>query len=193
MEDTKDGSKEVNLKSEVDPLSRFTTGMPADENLPEVVVNPSSEKQKTGTATAFDHSPEVVPPNDAATHTYYSEHDKYPARFDDAPKLPYDGQPWPTVEPVSALSPNTVNGTPWETLPPAGDTNPSNIEAGEKGQEKRICGIRRRTFIIIVVVLVVVIIAAAVGGGVGATRANSGSDTSSAAAESGVSTRYVCT
>ncbi|KAM7189923.1 hypothetical protein V8F20_009950 [Naviculisporaceae sp. PSN 640] len=191
MEDSKRGTGELNLPaSDVDPVSKLTSGKPADENLPEVVIDPSTEKQHIGTTTsAFDHSPEVLSPNDAATHTYFTERDKYPAHFDDAPKLPYDGQQWPSSDPVSALSPNSVNAMPWETLPPAGETSPSNVEAGEKDQEKRICGMRRRNFIIIIVVVLVVIIAAAVGGGVGASRANSGShDTSSAAAESGAST-----
>lgn len=176
---------------------------PADENLPEVVTHPTTPNQHT-TATAFDTSPEVVSPGDAASYTYHSQHEKYPAQYDDAPKLTYDpndpqykGQAWPNPEAVSALSPNN-NAMPWESLPPAGEANANDTQGGGVGdQEKRIWGIPRRKFIIIAVaVVLVVIIAVAVGGGVGASRAQKAdkNDGDAAAAESGVSSiasRYV--
>ncbi|KAK4245109.1 hypothetical protein C7999DRAFT_16653 [Corynascus novoguineensis] len=117
--------------------------------------------------------------------------DKYPAYYDDTPKLPHDGSttgapspgqqyssPWGTgsENPVSALSPN--GSVPWQSLP---FDDQSTYVGTEPEREKRICGLRRRVFGIVVLVLGIIILAAAIGGGVGgamASRNRSESDSS---------------
>lgn len=170
----------------------------ADENLPEVVPH---QPQPVSSL------PEVVPDTspEVGEQPYHFHHDKYPAYYDDAPKLPHEQQPAAApgagLQPqdqqwagagsavVSAVSPD--GSVPWQSFPPAGDDQQTYV-ASEPGQEPRICGIRRRLFIIIAVVLATVVIAAAVGGGVGgALSARRGSEGASEPAESGVGGRFV--
>ncbi|GAB1315349.1 Plasma membrane fusion protein prm-1 [Madurella fahalii] len=166
-------------------------GRPADEHLPEVVPNQPPVEYPL---------PEVVadPLPEAGQPQYYVQQDKYPAYYDNAPKLPHEqpivgtgmglqahDQQWaPAGYGVSAVSPNS--SVPWQSFPPGDDQQ--TYVASEPELERRICGIRRRLFIIIAVVLAIVIIAAAVGGGVGgAMSTRGGSDSTNAPAESGSS------
>ncbi|KAM7186140.1 hypothetical protein V8F33_011979 [Rhypophila sp. PSN 637] len=155
-------------------------GKPADENLPEVATNPtwSYPGPQTTTPTTFDATPEVVSPYDAATHTHFTERDKYPVHFDDAPKLTYE----PNDHQYNGQA---MSGMPWETLPPTDEASHGDASTGVNEQDNRICGLRRRKLIIIAVVLVIIIVAASVGGVV-ATRARSGSDPSTAAVTEGI-------
>ncbi|KXX82749.1 Plasma membrane fusion protein prm-1 [Madurella mycetomatis] len=166
-------------------------GRPADEHLPEVV--PSQPPPEFSLPeVAPDPSPEAGQPQ------YYTRHEKFPAHYDHAPKLPHEqpaagmgmglqshDQQWAGAgDGVSALSPNS--SVPWQAIHPSDDQQ--TYVASEPEQERRICGIRRRLFIIVAVVLAIVVIAAAVGGGVGgAMGARSASESVNLPAESGSS------
>jgi len=169
-------------------------GLPADENLPEVVQHQPSPQ---------DHRvlPEVVPDSspEAAQQRYFMETDKYPAYYDTAPKLPHeDGflapgqqyhqpQGWTgTEQSVSAISPNS--SLPWQSMPPGGDDEQTYV-GSEAAPEKRICGIRKRLFIIIAVIVGLVVVGAAVGGGVGGSMAARSSDEAAAAETTSASSR----
>lgn len=170
-------------------------GRPADEHLPEVVSNHPPPEFSL---------PEVAPdPSPEAGHPqYYIQHDKYPAYYDHAPKLPHEqpaagmgtgmgmglqshDQQWAGAgDGVSTLSPNS--SVPWQSFPPGDDQQ--TYVASEPEQERRICGIRRRLFIIVAVILAIVVIAAAVGGGVGgAVSVRNGPESVNSSAESGSS------
>ncbi|KAL2264334.1 hypothetical protein VTK26DRAFT_6577 [Humicola hyalothermophila] len=183
-------------------------GRPADENLPEVVQNHPPYHPPTAMYQQQPY-PEVVPDSSPEAYTgnppyYAQQQEKYPAYYDNAPKLPHDpyspvskvshpavpgmqqipGSPYhapPSVsgDPVSAFSPNS--SVPWQRLDSsAGADDQRTYVNSEPEQEKRIFGLRRKIFLIIVGVLAVVIIAAAVGGGVGAAmRSRDGDDDSS--------------
>ncbi|KAL2158781.1 hypothetical protein VTH06DRAFT_3973 [Thermothelomyces fergusii] len=127
--------------------------------------------------------PEVVPDSspEAAPQRFYLEPDKYPAYYDDTPKLPTEhspssfaspgqqyGSPWtPASDPsLSALSPDS--SVPWKSL----HEDQATYVGSEPVQERRICGLRRRTFGILIVVLGVIVLAAAIGGGVGGAMAS---------------------
>ncbi|KAK4236562.1 hypothetical protein C8A03DRAFT_35531 [Achaetomium macrosporum] len=154
-------------------------GLPPDENLPEVV----EQRPTTGASTL----PEVVPDSspEAAPPRFYYEPDKYPAQYDDAPKLPHDEpspvmqtpgqqyhqyqQPWPgAANPVSAVSPDS--SVPWQSFP-TGDGDDRTFVGSGPAPEKRICGLRKRLFIIIAAIVGLVIVVAAIGGGVGGAMA----------------------
>ncbi|KAK3315689.1 hypothetical protein B0H66DRAFT_269289 [Apodospora peruviana] len=159
-------------------------GHPPDENLPEVV----PDQPNPFPQVIYDPSPQVVSPYHAANQQYnFTERDKYPAIYDDAPKLPHEGQEWMTgATPVSALSPGG-GMMPWERLPAGQEAAVDDPNAGQPTDtKKRILGMTRRTFIIVSIVLIAVI-GAAVGGGVGGTinsRNSQASTTTTAAAES---------
>ncbi|PKS12466.1 hypothetical protein jhhlp_000672 [Lomentospora prolificans] len=126
-----------------------------DENLPEVVPDPS---------------PEAIPKTAAAQYAAQLNHQnpKYPVTIDDSPKLP---------TPL-ALSPPTATASPYtETLVPGSvyPSHPSPISIEPPG--KKICGVKKRTFWILIL-LVVVIFAAAIGGGVGGGLASRNSKAS---------------
>lgn len=160
-------------------------GRLADDNLPEVVTDPSHGSPHP---TVVDPTPQVVSSEDATGHYYASEREKYPAQYDDTPKLPVPNEGlaepgWRAAEPVSALTPSAASVMPWESLPAAEESN-TNVKGGDADQEKRICGIPRRFFIIIAIVLLVVVIAAGVGGGVGGAIANRSNNTPQEASSS---------
>ncbi|KAL2018430.1 hypothetical protein VTK56DRAFT_849 [Thermocarpiscus australiensis] len=165
-------------------------GRPEDENLPEVVPNQPAPLPEV----VPDSSPEAV----AAQQRFFVEQGKYPAYFDNAPKLPHEqdtqgqygayGQQWAgTGDPASAVSPNS--SVPWQPFPPGGDDQ--THVGSEPEPERRICGLRRRLFIIVAVIIAVVVIAAAVGGGVGGSmKAREGSGASEAV-ESGATSSSI--
>ncbi|KAL2144242.1 hypothetical protein VTI28DRAFT_9453 [Corynascus sepedonium] len=153
-----------------------------DQQLPEVVQNQPAPAPRPG--PHGDHLPEVVPDSspEAAQERFYMATDKYPAYYDDTPKLPHDGSTtgapspgqqyssrWGTgsEHPISALSPN--GSVPWQSLP---FDDQSTYVGTEPEREKRICGLRRRVFGIVVLVLGIIILAAAIGGGVGGAMAS---------------------
>jgi hypothetical protein len=117
------------------------------------------------------------------------ETDKYPARYDTAPKFPLHEEPTtPGMSPgqryqqpwgpgsivggdyhsISALSPNS--DVPWHSFPPGADDQKTYV-GSEPETERRICGLRRRLFGIIAVIIGIIVVAAAVGGGVGSAMA----------------------
>lgn len=187
------------MTDDCSPTSRLLNmGRPADENLPEVLPN-----HPTAAIYSQHPLPEVVPdssPEAFAGHPPHYSQEKYPAFYDDAPKLPHDpsspgaygthGMPYspgqspynyPSTpgDPVSAFSPNS--SVPWQRLDSvAGGDDQRTFVNSEPEQEKRICGIKRKIFLIVAGLLAVIIIAAAVGGGVGAAMSKkSNSDNSS--------------
>jgi hypothetical protein len=160
-------------------------GLPPDENLPEVV----QQRPVTGASTLPEVVPDLSP--EAAPQMYYHEPGKYPAQYDDAPKLPHEeaspvmqmaGQPyadqpynqyqqqsWPGAEnPVSAVSPES--SVPWQSFP-GGDGDDRTFIGSGPPPEKRICGLRKRVFIIVAAIVGLVVIVAAIGGGVGGAMA----------------------
>ncbi|KAH6618418.1 hypothetical protein B0J18DRAFT_468704 [Chaetomium sp. MPI-SDFR-AT-0129] len=168
-------------------------GRKADENLPEVVQNQPAPR--TG-----EYAPEVVPDSspEAAQQRYFQESDKYPALYDNSPKFPHEPPPpggyspdqqyqqphnqaWSpdAAYPVSAVSPNS--SVPWQSFPDGGEDQQTYVGSEPPEPEKRICGLRKRTFIIVAAILGVVIVAVAIGGGVGG--AMSARNSSAAAAE----------
>ncbi|KAK3903582.1 hypothetical protein C8A05DRAFT_32685 [Staphylotrichum tortipilum] len=171
------------------------TGRPADENLPEVVWHPPP------TPRGEQVLPEVVPDSspEAAQQRYFAETDKYPAYYDNAPKLPHDGtyspgqeyyqpqQRWVGAEGqfVSAISPNS--SVPWQSFPDGDDQRTYVGSEPAPEPEKRICGLRKRLFIIIAAIVGVVVVAAAVGGGVGGAMASKGNNSAAAAETSSAS------
>ena len=174
------------------------TGRPADDNLPEVWHPPTTPRGE-------QVLPEVVPDSspEAAQQRYFTETDKYPAYYDNAPKLPHDGsyyspeqqyhqpqQPWMPVgaEPqgISAISPNS--SVPWQSFPDGDDQRTYVGSEPAPEPEKRICGLRKRLFIIIAAVIALVIVAAGVGGGVGGAVASKGSSKDDPAAAASNST-----
>ncbi|KAL2168965.1 hypothetical protein VTG60DRAFT_6607 [Thermothelomyces hinnuleus] len=164
-------------------------GLPADQQSPEVVQNPPAPAPRP----LGEHQlPEVVPdssPEAAPQQPFYMQPDKYPAYYDDTPKLPTEqspsgfpspghqySSPWGTASeqpPVSALSPNS--SVPWQSL----HDDQATYVGSEPVQEKRICGLRRRVFGILAVVLGVIVLAAAIGGGVGGAMASKSDSKSS--------------
>jgi len=174
-------------------------GRPADENLPEVVWHPPT------TPRGEQVLPEVVPDSspEAAQQRYFTETDKYPAYYDNAPKLPYDAgayspgqqyyqpqQPWMPVgaeaQGISAISPNS--SVPWQSFPEGDDQRTYVGSEPAPEPEKRICGLPKRLFIIIAAIVGVVVVAAAVGGGVGGAMASKSSSNDAAAAAASNST-----
>ncbi|KAK1759972.1 hypothetical protein QBC47DRAFT_117776 [Echria macrotheca] len=147
---------------------------PADENLPEVVQHQPLPLEKVP-----DSSPHVLSPREASEKNWQTTTgEKYPVVFDTTPKLPHashadNPQLWSGGEPTPTVTQTDVS--PWDTLP-AGSDAATRIETGgeQPGKDqKKICGLRRRTFIIVVIIAVVVV-AAAIGGGVGGTRNRGG-------------------
>ncbi|KAK5657926.1 hypothetical protein OQA88_2475 [Cercophora sp. LCS_1] len=158
----------------------------AGDDLPEVVPN-----QGLTLESIPNSSPQVLSNHEAAGRAWHgTENDKYPALYDNTPKVVDDGEyaphrTWSATDPSTSPEVAPAQPVPWEKLP-AGDGAAANEPSDEASKEKTIFGIKRRIFIIIVIVIVVVVIAAAVGGGVGGTRARSSQGTPSAI-ESGTS------
>lgn len=134
--------------------------------------------------------PEVVPDSspEAAPPRFYLEPGKYPVYIDDTPKLPTEqspsagfvspgqpyGSPWGTASDQHGselLSPNST--VPWKSL---NEDQATYVGSEPPPQEKRICGLKRRTFGILAVVLGVIVLAAAIGGGVGGALSSKNDD-----------------
>lgn len=133
------------------------SNLPPDEHLPEVVP---------------DQSPQALPKEAAPQYeAHLGEKDpKYPVLPEDVPKQAID--PYGSPETVGAVpvsvSPNTT--IPWEARSPEVAEqglarSPTEPPASPIKEEKRILGLKRKTFIIFIVALVV--LAAALGGGLG--------------------------
>jgi len=118
---------------------------PLDENLPEVVP---------------DSSPEVIPKNATA---FYENHlgdryPKYPVIADDTPKYVGGYEASATADPVSPYPDSPAPSHGYEQAQAAGYPLPP--------AEKKILGLKKRTFWI-VAITVLIILAAALGGGLG--------------------------
>lgn len=155
------------------------------EDLPEVVPKPPTPLPEV----IADSGPQVISNYYVGDPQRVYAQYKYPADYDDAPKLPFepptptadvyrqnqDRQPlWPQSAsgmPLGALSPNS--SVPWEPVSPVGK---EELYVGPhlKDEKKKTCGLGKRTFTM-VLVAVIVLIGAAVGGGVaGVMRAKHG-------------------
>jgi hypothetical protein len=159
----------------------------SDENLPEVVPNPSPT------------FPEVVVNTGAEQQQrHLAEQEKYPAYFDDAPKLlheqhNHDGNQRPRDNSATAYSPDG-HALPWEPLRAGDDTTLGANSNSGANDEPKICGVRRRIFWLILA-FALVVVATGVGGGVGgavaSARAREGSGTGNPATTSSSSGRCV--
>ncbi|KAK4446187.1 hypothetical protein QBC34DRAFT_412082 [Podospora aff. communis PSN243] len=139
--------------------------LPPDEHLPEVVPAPPFEVDR-------DASPQVV----SHQHNEASDRDKYPVAYDTTPKLFDDTAVTPvnkedhaipqTWSPSDGTAPTPIT-TPWESLP-AGDSG-SNGAAKPPDEERKIMGLKRRTFFIVAIIASIILLAAIIGGAVGGT------------------------
>jgi hypothetical protein len=138
--------------------------LPPDENLPEVVPALPLEVDR-------DASPQV-----SHQHNEPSDRDKYPVAYDTAPKLFDDTTGTPankedhaipqTWSPADTTAPTPIT-TPWGSLP-AGDpgTNGPNKPPDD---ERKILGLKRRTFFVVAIIVSILLLAAIIGGAVGGT------------------------
>ncbi|KAK0624222.1 hypothetical protein B0T14DRAFT_517689 [Immersiella caudata] len=170
----------VHLKSNLtldSPVRRrFTTmatprTLPPDEHLPEVVPARPFEAD-------HESSPQVV----SHLQNEASERDKYPVVYDTSPKLFDDTAVTPvnkqdhaipqTWTPSDATAPTPIT-TPWEPLPAGapGAADPTK----PPGDERRICGLQRRTFFIAAIITSILLLAAIIGGAVGGSLSNKSS------------------
>jgi len=131
-------------------------GLPADENLPEVVQPRPFEAEP-------DASPQVASADNVWTP---SERDKYPVLYDPSPKLQVvDDEPAPKVED------NGIIPQVQETLPAGAPPPPENAPA----PERKICGLRRRIFFILAAIISIILLGAIIGGAVGGSLSNNSS------------------
>ncbi|KAK3937943.1 hypothetical protein QBC46DRAFT_391282 [Diplogelasinospora grovesii] len=160
----------------------------SDENLPEVVRNPSP----TFPEVVVDPSPQALPNTGAEQQQrHLAEQEKYPAYFDDTPKFlheqhNHDGNQRPRDNSATAYSPDG-SALLWEPLRAGDDTTLGANSNSGANDEPKICGVRRRIFWLILA-FALVVIATGVGGGVGgavaSARAREGSGTGNPATTS---------
>lgn len=139
-------------------------GQHPDEELPEVVVDPS---------------PQALT-KDQAQYRYHhqDDRDKYHVDHDDSPELASKAAS--TQEPPHSLARSTDGSVPRGALADSEQTTDGLGGSSEKlRNEPTICGLRRMVFLLLLVAALVVV-AAAVGGGVGgslaAARSRQGSE-----------------
>ncbi|KAK4460664.1 hypothetical protein QBC42DRAFT_288318 [Cladorrhinum samala] len=155
------------------------------ENYPEAIRAPQEPSTLPEVVPELDPTPQHVSEHDLSPQELFklqAERDKYPAYYDTAPMFPYQGAtpspPLPEGHDLPMPYPENLNtapagfimspgsSVPWDPILPAGNAQVGLAE-GEKRNEKRICGLKKRTFIIAVAVAAAVILAAIIGGIVG--------------------------